>query len=107
MCLSTSGARGSGENMIVPTNIQSLDRNVGEPYPNPTNSVLNVPIEKATGGVKVSVYGVDGKLIFSQQGKVDESSKLFQVNTSSLRTGMYIMEIQVNDQKVTKRFSKL
>ncbi|MGR7813304.1 choice-of-anchor Q domain-containing protein [Lacinutrix undariae] len=66
-------------------------------YPNPTSSVLNIKMN--TGLKQATIYSILGAKVLQTQSSV--------INTSNLKTGMYLIEIQDENGSVsTKKFIK-
>ncbi len=72
-------------------------------FPNPSKDVLtisNLPLNATTD---LSIYSVDGILVFKQ--KVDANGDLI-LNTSNLTSGIYSIKFQTNGVETIKRFVK-
>ncbi|MBK7215038.1 MAG: T9SS type A sorting domain-containing protein [Bacteroidales bacterium] len=69
-------------------------------YPNPATNFIKT---KAPKGSRFSIYDLSGKLLASEILK-DETESL---DISSLSSGLYIAEIQLNDQITREKFLKL
>jgi len=66
-------------------------------YPNPTTSVLNIRMKTVLK--QATIYSVLGAKVLQTQSSV--------INTSNLKMGMYLIQIQdENGQITTKRFIK-
>jgi hypothetical protein len=73
-------------------------------YPNPANRELNVTFEavqNATGSV--NLYDINGKLIVLKNGNICSGVNTITVETESLKPGIYIAELTVNGQVVTRK----
>ena len=64
-------------------------------YPNPTNNNVIIDLGTLTG-VDVFVMDITGKTVLSNQ---NETSNQVNLNTSSLKNGLYFVYIQSDDQK--------
>lgn len=73
----------------------SIDRNLISVFPNPVNNMLNVFSDAYTFN-RYDVYDFQGRLV--QYGVLQEQSD-FQINVSSLSSGMYILNL-VSDEGV-------
>ena len=69
-------------------------------YPNPTNTFLNIDTKQE---VKIKMYSILGKLIF-QLNK--ETNEIKTIDTSSLKKGVYLLEIENDKSKICKRIVK-
>ena len=75
-------------------------------FPNPSTNVMNINIPTLTDdGLKLEVYDVLGKKVYSQQ--VTELSS--KVNITKWNSGLYLVRLSSPDQDITltKRFVKL
>ena len=66
-------------------------------YPNPVNNELIM--DGLSDTVKVSIYNLLGKLVFSK-----ETSR--EINVSQLQSGLYILKLNVRETEVIKKFIK-
>lgn len=71
-------------------------------YPNPANDALNLVVSNGTAE-SVRVIGVDGKVVLEQQ----VSGNQFSMNTSLLRSGSYIVELNSGVQSLRKNIQIL
>jgi hypothetical protein len=67
-------------------------------YPNPAKHTLNISLIKATGKDYV-IYNTVGQVV--GKGAYTEN-----VNVSSLQSGIYIIEVNTENNKLRKRFVK-
>ena len=77
-------------------------------YPNPTNTVLNVPFTIAeNANVTVSISNMVGQVVATQNmGAMNAGQKATATfNTSALAAGVYLYTVEANGQRVTNRFS--
>lgn len=73
-------------------------------YPNPANDVLVIEttatfVEK----MKVLVYDVTGKRLNTE---IERKNQKLQLAVGSLASGVYVLQITINDQSVNRRFVK-
>ena len=80
----------------INTNIEQNTMNV---YPNPSNGVLYVDINEM-GQAEYAIYDMMGRKV--QNSKMMLTSSTYQLKTSDLNEGTYILEIIVNGKKYTK-----
>jgi len=79
---------------------------IGEAFPNPANTVLNIPVgATATTAVKVRIQNVMGQQILSQDlGTINAGQQKNAVfNTSELSAGVYLYSIEANGERITRR----
>ena len=70
-------------------------------YPNSTNGVVNISLGDLTS-VSIKVYDLNGKVIF-EEARVPSSNYQFELNATA---GMYILEVNSNDQLMRTRIIK-
>ncbi|WP_412986582.1 T9SS type A sorting domain-containing protein [Pontimicrobium sp. IMCC45349] len=68
-------------------------------YPNPASDIVNIKTSSSSQVVSIEVYDILGKL----QGA---SSGLNQIDVSSLSEGIYILQVETNFGKISKRIVK-
>ena len=77
-------------------------------YPNPVRDVLKVEVEIGEDGtLKVEVIDASGKQVMSQPfgGYTKAGKHIYELNTSNLSTGNYIMKIQSPTGVVNQKFA--
>jgi hypothetical protein len=76
------------------TSIDEFNNNDVNLYPNPANTVVNVKIPSTIdGSAKVEIISLQGNIVLQQQ--VDSNDGM--INISSLRSGIYMVEISANN----------
>ncbi len=73
--------------------------------PNPTSGILNVNFETGTNISDINIYNPLGQLVKTLAGS--ELSSSSSIDVTALKTGTYLMEINSNQGKTTKKFIKL
>lgn len=75
-------------------------------YPNPANEMTNIEFNvTATSEVTVTIMNSLGQIVYSNDmGEVNGAQKV-QVNTTDFETGMYLINITVDGDVITKRVS--
>jgi len=71
-----------------------------EIYPNPTKGKLFVKVEKAEG--TISIHSLTGNLITEKAINEEEVT----IDLSGLANGIYLIEIQVGEERITKKLIK-
>jgi len=92
--------------VIAVKKVATKDLNV-QLYPNPVRDVLKVEIELGEDGIlKVELVDASGKVVITQPfGGFTKSGKhIFELNTSNLSTGNYILKIQSPTKVVNQKF---
>ena len=71
-------------------------------YPNPNNGTFNIKMNALSNTVKVGVYDMRGRQIFlndfQANGRFDET-----INLQNTQSGMYLLTIQDDQRKITKK----
>lgn len=90
-----------------PLSANDLDAKVGlNIYPNPTNDVVNVDLSSfGEGMVNISLFDITGKLL--EQNRVAVSANMIhQVNMSALKSGLYLMNVNGENESSSVRIIK-
>ena len=73
-------------------------------YPNPASTFAIVEFElEATSDVQLRLVDMSGKEMASRYYGAVETSSTVQLNTADLNAGVYLVELTVNGQRMTKR----
>ena len=77
-------------------------------YPNPVKDILQVSIasDKADRAT-ITVVDLNGKLVYSKVANILEGANNLNINTVGLSNGTYIIKVQLTEDLVVKKFSKL
>lgn len=76
-------------------------------FPNPTNSALHIKFNSnKQEKIKLSIFTIDGKMVFETMYPTVEGINLIQINTNNLSTGMYIVKIDGEEYSATEKFVK-
>lgn len=74
-------------------------------YPNPVRDMLTVEFTgNNNGNVRVNVYNLFGQRVLSIDNPSARSSNIFNLNTTKLSGGLYILEIETNGQRLHQKF---
>jgi hypothetical protein len=94
----------SGEEAVSVEELNATNFNI---YPNPTTSVAHISMNLLESNtVRLEVVDLLGKVVYAENmGQVAAGNQLFDVDASSIGNGMYMFNIYVGEQKVTKRVS--
>ena len=84
------------DNNILSNNLQI--------YPNPSNGTLNIAVNASFGLESLEIYDVMGKKVYSV--KLNKESVVNSLNISSLKSGLYIVQIKSEDATVNRRIVK-
>jgi Secretion system C-terminal sorting domain len=76
-----------------------------KPYPDPVQDNLTVEFTGSNNGnVKVDVYNTLGQRVISIENPSFTGSNIFNLNTTNLSRGVYILEIENNGQRQHQKF---
>lgn len=70
-------------------------------YPNPSQGIFNVNINRSSSKLGLKVYDVLGKVIFTDM--LDSFTGEYQLNLNHVATGVYLLDIQGDGKKSTKK----
>jgi len=67
-------------------------------YPNPTENLVNVDIKgDINDQIRLTMYNMQGQLVYSRDVKYSASHKLIKINVSNLAKGVYTIRLQGKD----------
>ena len=69
-------------------------------FPNPNRNRFHIQAELEVENVNLRLYNVQGELVYTKQVKGRFSEK---VSTKDLAVGVYLLEVEVDGGKVTKK----
>jgi uncharacterized delta-60 repeat protein len=76
-------------------------------FPNPTANVLNIDLENAVSSdFRLTIADMSGRIVY--QNKYDKSliGNTLQINISDLMTGLYVLSMTSDKERVSQLFSK-
>ncbi|MCF8227711.1 MAG: PKD domain-containing protein [Bacteroidales bacterium] len=81
--------------------------NISDIYPNPVSNTLNIDVEmKEASRLEFNIISLTGQYMQKRNFELYQSESI-DLNTSSLKAGMYLLEIITEDDfKISKRFVK-
>lgn len=82
----TTGASGTAPGSPVP------GRPVGHPVPNPSVGSINLPVDIGSGPVRVSLYDLSGRLVWSTESS-DGLTGMVSIPAHRLLTGVYLVRV--------------
>jgi hypothetical protein len=97
----------SGYSDVKSIKISTTGANV-QVRPNPvigSTLVLAVSVQQSNK-TNIQVMGVDGKIIVRENVNLTAGNNLVNVNISSVPPGIYLVQVQLSDEVVTKKFIK-
>jgi hypothetical protein len=81
------------------TDEQLLDEDKVTLFPNPTNEVISISTHNSDL-IKLTVYSIDGKMIFSQS---IEKTNSYQFNMTNYKSGIYLAIIETENGKTHRK----
>lgn len=88
----------------VTSEMEELSASELKIYPNPVQGELRLSTSKPIYEATVSIYAINGKLLFKQS--VVCRDNIFKINVSSLNAGIYLLRLQNNNQCIVQQFVK-
>lgn len=101
---STNSERFSLEVGSISLSVEELAQNSLEIYPNPVTDVLSIRIDTRKQAKQVSIYNLIGKEV--ARYSLDASKEINQISTTSLSTGVYLVQIQTSEGNFTQKLIK-
>lgn len=84
----------------------ALNGNV-EIYPNPTRHSVQIGLDiLKAGDLNIRLFDLSGKILLQDQASVGQGTFNKSLNLSDLAEGMYLLEIELNGQKMNRRIMK-
>ncbi len=75
-------------------------------YPNPASSFVNIEMNlNQESDVQLRLLDMSGKVVSAADYGTMNQSSVVELNTSGMTAGLYLVELTVNGQKITKRLS--
>lgn len=95
----------NGIDFIWPGEEAGLYEIVGLPYPNPVSGTLNLTVQSSLGSrISFDIFDMYGNKIFSDQVDLTTNPGSFQISTTTLKTGTYILITKVNENIYNRVF---
>jgi hypothetical protein len=80
---------------------------VGEPYPNPASTLLNIPLQSDAREAGVIITTLDGRNLFEQNFPLTTGKGKLSVPIEKLPPGTYFLKLRLNSESVQRKFTKL
>ena len=98
-----NASKGIIDDLASVTDLEQTFKGFGV-YPNPASTYAIVEMElEATSDVQLRLVDMSGKEIAARNYGAVETSSTIQLNTADLNAGVYLVELTVNGQRMTKR----
>lgn len=90
---------------IFPTDVQLVNLDAVQVYPNPAKNVafINIP-SGATSGVVVRVYDIAGRVVIEEKHAVSSASTI-RLNTEKLQNGLYMYNVTIGNKVETGKLT--
>lgn len=80
---------------------------VGQPYPNPANEQLYIPITGYKGDVSIIISTPDGKKLIARSYSRQANSEKLEIGIKELPPGTYFLSIGLGNDFTQKKFTKI
>ncbi|MBT8191076.1 MAG: T9SS type A sorting domain-containing protein, partial [Bacteroidia bacterium] len=75
-------------------------------YPNPVSQVLNIDvISSESAGAVINILNPNGQLLKKESINVDRGLNTNRIDIRELNSGIYILQIISNNERLVKKFS--
>ena len=68
---------------------------LGQAYPSPANSFVNIPVASYTGAATLEVYDATGRMVMSEG--VTTQSSMVTLNVEKLNSGVYSARLRTSE----------
>jgi len=102
-CVNTSDSY-----LVGNISIEEYLRNSIKVFPNPTSGIVNISLKTtAHENCRLDMYNAIGELVYSNRLEIEQGENAFQFDVSSFSSGVYSLQITVDDIQVLKQLIKL
>ncbi len=103
--LSESGRRTSSEVILLERGLLTLESPIL--YPIPARDQLRIRFDvRQEQEVELAVFGIAGNLVQSQRQSAAKGANVYQMSLADFASGVYILQISLNEESVSTRFVK-
>jgi hypothetical protein len=81
------------------TDIAKIEKDNFSIYPNPASNYITVTMGSEMSAYKIRILSIDGKVLLDKNSKGNSTE---QINISTLKKGMYILQADFNQQTINK-----
>ena len=81
-------------------------RSVGELFPNPTSSLLNIPISGYAGDIAIEISSAEGKKMLTQHYTIRSGESSLAIRIKDLPAGTYFIQIGLGADMIQRKFTK-
>lgn len=102
----SDGALSTTENFTITViNVLGIDNNdhLVNVYPNPSNGIFTVSLDKSLSSFKWNLYDLKGNRIQTTNSVVEQKESSMTLDVSDLSAGQYILEIVNANKRITKQ----
>lgn len=76
-------------------------------YPNPSEGELNIGFStEASGNAVIEITDISGKVVLNNNFEINAGNNLVNINAESLSDGAYLVNLNLDGAKITRRFIK-
>lgn len=75
-------------------------------YPNPFNEKLELAFSALEGDCEIKITDMLGQLIYAEKIMLENGNNEMELNLDQLKTGIYILHIDYNNQFITQKITK-
>ncbi|WP_179338553.1 T9SS type A sorting domain-containing protein [Winogradskyella ludwigii] len=86
--------------IVEPLSVDDFNKQTVQLYPNPTTSILEIKSNQSID--KIFIVDINGRLL----KEINLSNLNYDLDVSNLTKGVYFLELQSSDSKLTKKFIK-
>ena len=76
-------------------------------YPNPVSDNLNISMSFTKAApVIINIMNITGQVIYTEKTSSEGRQNVISINTSSLSSGLYFVQINYDGQNISRKFVK-
>lgn len=95
---------GTSHSEVVTAMLPGDGINIGDPYPNPSGGIVNLPLAyKGNGKLKVAVVNMLGQQVFGKEFNLMEGFQVLTMDLSTLAKGVYQLNFQIKGIQASKK----
>ena len=81
--------------------------NIGDPYPNPANEVINIDLQlPVNSDVQIFIYNSTGQSIVQTNKYLTSGTNVVKIDIYELPEGIYYLMLADKEKRLTKKFIK-
>lgn len=83
---------------------QDMTSNSVSAYPNPSSGILNIQLKEEVYDFKINIFDLNGRNVFTQKDSVSKSLRTY--NLSHLPPGVYVVQLEIDNQRKNLKWIK-